>query len=85
MAYLLEGLGLDTICDINSLVCAYRRPAPGRCHRRPHWHVDTPSQCRLSVSTLPVVRASVHDSIDKRHRSCPRPWVRTPTVCPALL
>eukprot|EP00972_Heterocapsa_arctica_P005138 764308-Heterocapsa_arctica.AAC.1 len=30
---------LEAIRDINCLVCAYRRPAPARCHRRPHRHV----------------------------------------------
>eukprot|EP00972_Heterocapsa_arctica_P023307 3433585-Heterocapsa_arctica.AAC.1 len=68
-AHSLDGLGLDAIRGINSLVRAHRRPALGRCHRRPHRH---------------VVRASSRDSIDEHQRSCPRPWVRTPTVCPAL-
>eukprot|EP00972_Heterocapsa_arctica_P064000 9442627-Heterocapsa_arctica.AAC.1 len=43
-AYSLDGLGLDATRFRNSLVRANRRPAPGRCHRRPHRHVDMSPQ-----------------------------------------
>jgi hypothetical protein len=83
-AYSLDGLGLDAIRDINSLVRADRQPALGLRQRRAHSHVDTQPLCRLSVSTLPVASASSRDSIDECQRSSPLPWVTTPTVSPAL-